>query len=154
MLVKILIVAGIMLTGGIFTYNAVSMRMKARKARLWPTTKANITSCEVKEDILRSSTGSILNVYYVEISYDYTVNGVPLTGHRITLGSPHYDYQSASSIHDRFAVGSEVDVYYDPKNPANSVLVPYAKHAMRSLVPGIFFLAIGVAIIIIMAIFG
>ncbi len=151
--IKILIIAVLLLIGAIFMYKALKFRAMSKKAKQWPTTKGNITSCEVKEDILRSSTGSIVNVYYVEISYDYRVNGISFTGNRITFGSPHYDYQTASLIKERFDAGKAIDVYYDQKNPAESVLVPYSKHAMRSLVPGIFFLATGIVSLVFMLVF-
>lgn len=154
MFLKILIIAVLILIGAIFLYKTLKVRITSKKAKQWPTTKGNVTSCEVKEDVLRSSTGNIVNVYYVEISYDYLVNGNPYTGNRITFGSPHYDYQSASLISERFAVGKEIDVYYDQINPAESVLVPYAKHAMRSLIPGIFFLTVGIVSLVIMLIYG
>lgn len=154
MLLKFLIIAVLILTGAIFMYKTLKVRIISKTAKQWPIAKGNLTSCEIKEDILRSSTGSIVNVYYVEIAYDYLVKGNPYTGNRITFGSPHYDYQSASLISERFAVGKEVDVHYDQNNPAESVLVPYSKHAMRSMVPGIFFLAVGIVSLVIMLIYG
>lgn len=154
MFLKILIIAVLILIGAIFMYKALKVRVTSKFAKQWPITKGSVTSCEVKEDVLRSSTGNIVNVYYIEISYDYLVNGNPYTGNRITFGSPHYDYQSASLINERFAVGKEIDVYYDQNNPAESVLVPYSKHAMRSMVPGIFFLAVGIVSLVILLIYG
>jgi len=154
MFVKILIVAVLILIGAIFMYRALKLRVISKTAKQWPTVKGSVTSCEIEEDNLRSSTGSIVNVYYIKISYDYLVNGIPYTGNRITFGSPHFDYQSASLIKERFAAGTDPDVYYDPNNAAESVLVPYSKHAMRSLVPGIFFLAVGIVSLVIMLIYG
>jgi hypothetical protein len=93
-------------------------------------------------------------VYYVEISYDYQVNGVSFTGNRITFGSPHYDYQTASLIKEHFNAGKEINVYYNQNLPDESVLVPYSRHALRSMIPGIFFLAAGIVSLVIMLIYG
>lgn len=152
--IKILIIAMLLLIGAIFMYKSLKIRVISNKAKLWPTTRGSVTSCEVKEDILRSSTGSIVNVYYVEISYDYQVNGVSFTGNRITFGSPHYDYQTASLIKEHFNAGKEINVYYNQNLPDESVLVPYSRHALRSMIPGIFFLAAGIVSLVIMLIYG
>jgi len=52
---------------------------------------------------------------YDSFSYIYEVNGIEYKGYRIEIG--------ANSSSKDYSKGELVDVYYDPSNPSNSVLV-------------------------------
>lgn len=150
---RILIIAALFLVGAWYMYRAVSMRIKSEKAKAWPQAKGKIISSSVEEDNLRNAMGKVSNVYVASIAYEYTVNGELLKGSKVTFGHPVYDYLTASRIRDKYPVDSEINVPYDPENPAESVLVPYAKDAIPSLIPGIFFLAAGIAVAIFVALY-
>ncbi len=154
MFLKIIIVVGLMLVGANYLYKAISLRVKSKAATQWPVTRGKLLSSEVKEDTLRNVTGKISAAYFCEVQYEYSVNGELLHGSRVTFGNPTYDYVTASRIRDKFAVDTEVNVYYNPTNSHESVLVPFAREAMRSLIPGIFFIASGLLIVAVMIIFG
>lgn len=153
MVIKILILAAVFITGFVFMYQALYMRYKSRVARQWPTVKGKVLSSGVEEDTLRSSMGKASIVFFPAISYEYKVNGQVLKGTRVVFGSPTYDYITAARICERFPVEAIVDVTYNPANPPEAVLVPHSRDAMRSLIPGIFFLVAGVLISIIMILF-
>jgi uncharacterized protein DUF3592 len=61
----------------------------------------------------------------VDIRYTYQVGGATheATRYRYDEGSSS-DSEWARQAVDRYSVGSEVPVFYDPKNPSESVLVP------------------------------
>jgi hypothetical protein len=90
------------------------------RAQCFPHVTGNITQSEttIEHDSDGSTTG-------VDIRYHYEVDGKPFEGTR-------YRYAAGSSsdskwAHDavaRYAVGSEVPVFYDPHNPAESLLSP------------------------------
>jgi hypothetical protein len=153
MVVQILIVAGVIVVGLVYLYLAISMRIKATAAKKWPTVKGRIISCSTEEDAMRTMTGQAAKVYFIDISYEYTVNGTAFTGHHITFGKPHYDYMTATRISEKFHAESERDVYYDPNNPSEALLVPYAREAMPSLIPAIFFIAAGIIVAVIMILY-
>jgi len=150
---KILIVAGVFLIGLGYLYRALQLRVTAKAARQWPQTKGKVLSSSVEEDAIRNFTGKASMVYVMAIKYEYSVTGQTLIGDRLTFGNPTYDYLTASRIRDKYAVDSEVNVYYNPVKPAESVVVPYAREAMRSMIPGIFFIASGIIISVLMLIF-
>lgn len=58
---------------------------------------------------------------YPVIHYQYTVNGQTFQGSRISFAPT-----TALSLDwvDKYPAGTDVKVYYDPKNPQNAVLVP------------------------------
>lgn len=146
MLLSILFMLALIAIGILFMYRAVSGRLKSKKALSWPVVKGRVTSSEVLEDRLRSATGKATIAYVPDISYDYTVNGTIYTGSAVILGATTYDYITASRICEKFSVESEPNVYYNPTDPQDSVLLPQATEGLRSLVPGIFFIVSGILI--------
>lgn len=63
--------------------------------------------------------------WFSEVRYRYTVNGQSYTGTRLrAFGLNHFDEQQALQELAPFKVGSKVRVYYDPRDPASSVLIP------------------------------
>lgn len=153
MLISILFTIAFIAVGVLFMYKAVNGRVKSKKAQLWPVTKGKVLSSEVLEDWFRNSTGKATIAYVPTISYEYIVNGVKLTGSQVTFGSPVYDYIIASRICEKFAVDTEPDVYYNPAKPTESVLAPKSTEGMRSLIPGIFFIAAGILVGVIGVLF-
>lgn len=153
MFLKIIIVVGLILVGVNYLYKAISMRAKSKAAKQWPVAKGKILSSEVKEDTLRNVTGKVSAAYFSSVLYEYKVNGEVLQGNRVTFGNPTYDYVTASRIRDKFAVDSEVNVSYNPANPHECVLVPFAREAMQSFIPGIFFIITGLIVVVVMIIF-
>jgi hypothetical protein len=58
------------------------------------------------------------------VNYGYTVNGRSYTGRRISASDEYQKNRgSAEDILDRYPVGATVTVFYDPENPATSLLV-------------------------------
>lgn len=88
--------------------------------------------------------------YRADVTYNYKVNGTSYVSHRISLFSR--DLSSYDSINEAFVAnhraGTAVDVYYDPRNPANAVLIPGPDETFNK-----FEIGSGVLVIII-AIFG
>lgn len=53
---------------------------------------------------------------YDAFAYKYEINGIEFVGHKVSFGvkAPNKEYDS----------GERVNVYYDPQNPGDSVLIP------------------------------
>ncbi len=93
----------------------------------WPTTTGQITSSCVeaahKETI--ENTTFIEGPYTPDISYTYVVDGKKYISNRVDFkadsGRPQID---ADVLVQDYPLGEKVDVYYQPGDPANSVLRP------------------------------
>jgi hypothetical protein len=87
----------------------------------WPITQGNITFSEIK------ATSKIGPGYYYspDVRYRYTVNGKDYNGNKVIAA----DYSSSSAsragkITRQFKKGSNVNVYYNPENTSEAVLMP------------------------------
>ncbi len=62
--------------------------------------------------------------YELRVSYAYEVDSIPYEGRRIRiLQQKTRSLNSAEALFDRFAPGTTVAVFYDPKAPSESVLI-------------------------------
>lgn len=146
MQVPILFMLGFILIGALFLLNAIKSRLLIRRASNWPSVKGKVLSSEVEEDRFRNPTGKATIAFVPAIEYSYKVNGTAYTGTRVTFGVTNYDYIIASKICDKFAIESTPDVFYNPANPAESVLAPKSTEGQRSVIPGVFFIVTGILV--------
>jgi hypothetical protein len=75
---------------------------------------------------------------YVQATYSYIVNGTRYVSHQIRLWNPDlsrdYDAKPFAEAHP---ANSSIDVYYDPRNPENAVLIPGADESgCKALIRG------------------
>lgn len=84
---------------------------KADKSKTWPSTKGTI---EHIGSALRSSQ-QVQSVTYV-----YKVNNITYHSNDIGAGGPRFDVPGVK----KFAVDEAVDVFYNPEDPAQSLLYP------------------------------
>jgi hypothetical protein len=108
-------------------------------AKDWPTTDGVITSSKIDSNTIQTHDRAG-NLRYAEtrqpkVSYSYTVDGKQLEGSRITR-EPHADGHGDAKL-AAYPVGKTVKVYYDPKDPASSVL------ELGTSIGGIIFAALG-----------
>ncbi len=146
MLRSMLFMLGFIAIGIAFGFKAVKGRIQAKAAQTWPKTKGKVLTSEVTEDRFRSVTGKASIAFIPEISYQYLVNGKMYESRTVIFGETTYDYITASNICEKFAVDSEPVIYYNPNKPADSVLLPQVTEGLRSLIPGIFFVVVGIMI--------
>lgn len=136
------------LLGAFFLYRSISARLMTKKAQDWPIVQGKVLASEVVEDRFRNPTGKATIAFVPQVSYQYNVNGVSYTSSRIAFGSTNYDYMIAARICEKFAVDTSPNVYYDPTNPAESVLAPKSTEGLRSIIPSIFFIFTGFIILL------
>lgn len=153
MLRSILFMLGFIAIGVAFGFKAVNGRVRAKAAQNWPKTKGKVLASEVVEDRFRSITGKASIAFIPEISYQYLVTGTTYESSVVIFGETTYDYITASNICEKFAVDSEPVIYYNPNKPADSVLLPQVTEGLRSLIPGIFFIVVGLLIGILAFVF-
>lgn len=86
--------------------------------------------------------------YCADVTYQYDVNGTRYQSHRISLWNSDLSYNDPAGFVSSHPVGSEAMVYYDPRRPANAVLVPGGDDRFNKLVNGTG------AIVILISLFG
>jgi hypothetical protein len=139
----------IFLLGLIFVIVALVNRNKAKAAEVWPVTPGQILSCNIEKHISTDSDGDTTITYEPKLEYSYSIMGAPMQANRISYGAVRTNYKSAQKLADRYPVGSQVSVHYNPEKPTEAVLETAAHGNTASLVIGIVFMLIGVFLLII-----
>lgn len=107
-------VAGLALCLGFFAYWLAANVPRGFASESWPTVNGQATKVRYE-----TSGDSII----AEITYTYNVDGVAYENDRIDFASMRESVEVTNLFKSR-NVGSTVRVYYDPDDPATSVLVP------------------------------
>ena len=110
----VLLAFGLILGGvGLYRYNL------GRKSASWPVAKGSMTASRPQP----VTTENNRNEYRLSVSYKYAVNGKTYTGTRITASDIYEKTRKAAEeALSKYPVGGEVSVYYDPDDPAISLL--------------------------------
>ncbi len=120
----------------------ISARARAEKAKKWPSVKGRVLVSQVKQEHKQTANG--YRAYFVpELLYEYTVGGQTYQGKRIDFQVAQGTSEIwAKGIVQRFAVGQEISVYYNPKNPSEAVLEHVTVSMRVSLFIFIFVIAL------------
>lgn len=110
--------------GGIaFGVQGCTRSLEKNATTAWPDTSGKISYCDVREVRLKSrrwwQKETVL--YAVDITYAYNVDGIPFQGDRVSV-SNLYDKDSAFRKVRKYEVGTNHQVFYNPKHPDASVL--------------------------------
>ncbi|MEZ5545886.1 MAG: DUF3592 domain-containing protein [Lysobacteraceae bacterium] len=102
------------------------------EAKRWPQTTGTIVSVAVRTDTAGYNKGVTRAQrersyrYYPSILYRWNVDGRTYTGSRYRLGTTHEKYgarEEAVAAASAYRNGAAIDVFYDPANPDQAVLV-------------------------------
>jgi hypothetical protein len=121
----------------------IGLVIDARNCAKWPTAKGEITKSE-PEVVGREKDR---RTYAANIAYTYAVNGTRYDGVRITLVPRNYTQLSGvQSALAQFPVGGAVNVFHDPKDPSNSVLLTTSTGTEWAYpIAGVVFLILGLS---------
>jgi hypothetical protein len=90
----------------------------------WAKAQGKMVSGHIESGESYDQSSSSYQTYYQPVvTYQYEVNGVEYTGTRVTQGA--FQYGSSGDVQKFLAdhpIGSPITVYYDPANPADSIL--------------------------------
>ncbi len=132
---------------------------KAEESISWLETTGTINESKVVQgsNVLMNNDedGESAPVFYPEISYTYRVAGLEYTSKRLTFaGVKSFSKQeNAEKAASFYPVGTQMPIYYDPKNPKEAVVDKTAKKSNILLTFGILFIIIGLATVLIGAFF-
>ncbi|HUG33810.1 MAG TPA: DUF3592 domain-containing protein [Anaerolineales bacterium] len=106
---------------GIFLYRRSKMRDAVKQsAQSWPGTMGVVTMSTIQVRHTGRSRSEI-----PVVGYQYQVHGQTYTGGTIKAGEKYFSvrlYGEAQKTIERYPVGAQVMVYYNPANPSESAL--------------------------------
>tara|TARA_Y100001960_G_scaffold334048_1_gene444172 strand:+ start:8346 stop:8861 length:516 start_codon:yes stop_codon:yes gene_type:complete len=107
------------------TYFTAEEVKKERATLQWPTVIGKITYSQVASEYSRDSDGRTTKMYYPNIKYDYTVEGVDYKGdkHQLKQTKSSPDTFARNAVAE-FPVNKTVPIYYDPKDASLAILSP------------------------------
>ena len=111
------IIFSALLIDGILIAIILVVRRGVAKAANWSSTMGTVLFSTIE---YRRS-GNNGSAAYPVVQYSYTVMGQMLQGGKIMPG-PESGGSGAHKVVERYPVGAQVMVYYDPNNPSDSVL--------------------------------
>lgn len=116
----------------------------ALASKTWPTIDGQLT--DVRLWGKRNVGGEIKGAENLIVKYNYEVNGLKYTGTSATFYT--LVYPKTMEFSERHPPNSDVKVYYNPKDPAESVLIPGLNpdKPYSDLILGFLGAAIGVVI--------
>jgi len=116
-IIPILVIGGI----GYFLYKRSQQSGAARQiAQSWPSTTGTVLMSSVQW-----GSGSHSGSSYPVVVYQYTVSGQSYQSQTIKAGEQYLNVRvmgQAQATVARYPIGTNVTVYYNPANPANSAL--------------------------------
>lgn len=124
---------------------SISLMYKSISSYTWPSCIGKIITSEVhqKKDI---KGGRMEKVYTAHVVYEYKINDLLYTNDRIFWAEYSSEIKSImQNIVDRYPVGKEVFVYYDPNKPQNAILERNINWVtIASLFIGLIFIIVGI----------
>jgi hypothetical protein len=145
----LLLFGPIVLIGAGLVFYGLRQRIRARASASWSSVQGTALSAEVKEQVVTSGkTHSRQTWYRPTIEYEYLVNGVRYQSNRIAFGNvSSQNEEDAQRLLDQTIKAGSVQVFYNPQNPQDTVL-------LNTGAPGSWgFILGGVAIILLPVLF-
>ena len=130
---------------------------EAEQATHWPTVEGTIlestieseTSSSQSRDSQGSTTRKTTTQYVPRIRYQYRVEGQEYENNIFQkIGNPG-PQRAAQKIAQQYPQGSQTEVYYDPADPQNSVLVPGNSSETRWVLWLFTYVPIGIFLVIL-----
>lgn len=114
----LLIGAGLMLYG-------LRQRIRAGASASWPRVLGKALTAWVKKQVVTSGKSSSRQTWYrPTVEYEYLVNGVLYRADRIAFGNvSSQNEENAQRLLDQIVKAGSVQVYYNPQNPKDAVLL-------------------------------
>lgn len=129
--------------GPLIIFDGIHSNQRDRPSLQWPEVSGKLMQCDLG---YHSETHS--SYHYITATYTYIVNGTRYVEHQIALWSPDLRHGNATAFAAAHPVPSAVDVYYDPQNPADAVLIPGADEAGNRffIIDGSVLVALGIIV--------
>jgi len=148
-----LILSGI---GLILIFSAQKAKKKSAASQSWPSVKGNVLSAEVHQTKIRDPrTGrKTISQFTPRITFSYSVIGKPYQSSRYSISTKSMAHKKVAEIVDGYKPGDNVDVYYNPEDPAEGVLLQAESSSVTNTVVGVFLILLNIAIVLLFLLAG
>ena len=131
------------LAGAILLFFAIRTRRKSNASMAWPSTTGQISTASVRQNSSTDEDGHVNFTYSPIVEYDFSVNGQAFKGRRINYGiTASTTREAAQKEVDRFPIGRQVTVFYNPEKPGEAVLEKKVVTSKVGLILGSVFMAL------------
>ena len=127
------------LVGSFMVFSGIRKRRKATASLSWPKVTGNVSKTFIEESTDTDEDGITTTSYTPKVTYTYQVGAQTYSSERVSFGyTTSYGRQKkAQEKLDLYPLNSQLAVYYDPENPAESTLQPSAKGTLVGIIIGI-----------------
>jgi len=125
------ILAPFVLAGVFLLYVGLRNSQRAHASSQWLRTEGKLLSSEITNSKLKNRI-----TFYPLVEYEYTVAGTRYISDQISFGHHGYDTEAeASSLVEQIGSGNpnHLQVYYDPGNPKQAILIQGEARGSRML---------------------
>ena len=108
----------------VFLWLALRARNKTRSVQDWPETVGKVLHSEVEMRRSRSGTSGYSTAYYPKVLYEYEVGGQRYQSQQISAGF-QMGLGNQATVQNQVAQyppGTSIRIYFNPNNPAQSIL--------------------------------
>ena len=124
---------------GIFLIiNGIRNRKKAEESTSWPSVEGTITRAWVETHEHEDDDGSKTITHFPRWEYEYIVSGSTYTSENISFGGiagSRHEFDAREGL-KQYPLNSEVQVFYNPSNPEEAILVPGTQGTMKTVIIG------------------
>ena len=117
----LLLAFAFLVIGPYMVYLGISPYLEDSEMGDWASTPGSIVASEVQSEYVQGRGGKIWH-YYPAYQYTYEVNGVIFEDASRAPTGDFSTEEGAQEYLDEHPIGSQVEVYYDPEEPSDSVL--------------------------------
>jgi hypothetical protein len=142
----------VFLGGGLWVIlGTIRNRKKGEASLNWPSTSGTIIRTWVEESYTEDDDGWKTYTYSPRWEYQFIFMGRTYTCNRLSYGATKgYGSESeATQALSRYPVNTKVQVYYDPNNAEDAVLIPGAKGTMIGFFLGGIFVTAAVIMLVV-----
>jgi len=135
--------------GGAFSiFWSIRSRKKAAESGRWPAAVGVITNAKIKKNVSTDSDGYTSTTFTPSLEYQYNVGGYAYTGNRISFGfaKSYSRKKKAQEAMAAYPLNGQVNVFCNPQNPADSVLVQKAGGAIGGIIGGIVLILVSLCV--------
>jgi len=132
--------------GAFWLFYTINGMKLAEASQTWPSTTGIVEDTWIDREVDTDSDGDTRTTYKAYVKYSYQVNGATYSSQRVDFGGTK-SYGSSSRAEDflsQYPVGKQVEVFYDPDDVGEAVLVREASGATVSIIGSIAMMIISV----------
>lgn len=135
----------IVMGGGMFVWNLFHM-FEDVEAKKWPHRPGTIISTELRSDLISKRPR-----FFVVPHYKFKVDGRDFEGETLSFTADSESKDLAEEERAKYPDGAKVEVYFDPKEPTKSCLLPGAgeEHAELMMAFSVLLAVLGVIGVVI-----